>query len=135
MAALHGTELFKNAHVRLSCDYAQGIVILQRTALAFQRLEEVEAATEALARALPHDKRAGFSILSDFRSAPVRVTPALEPAFARFRQETERGFSRAAIVVSTPVGRVRSDRLKDTALIPVAIVETVELALEFLKAR
>lgn len=109
------------------------MLLLQRTALPFQRVEEIEAMTQALARVFPTERRKGFVILSDFRDAPVRVHPALEPAFLRYREESERGFVRSAVIVATPVGQVRGNRLRDAAGQGAAIVTTVEDALAFLK--
>ncbi|HEX5099003.1 MAG TPA: hypothetical protein VFV94_05860 [Polyangiaceae bacterium] len=73
-------------------------------------------------------------MLSDCREGPVRVHPALEPAFARYRDETMRGFLRAAVIVKTTLGRIRGDRLGDSAPVPSLITESVEEALRFVRA-
>jgi hypothetical protein len=54
-------------------------------------------------------------IVLEMRHAPVHVHPTLDPAFERFRRETETGCAGLAIVLVTPLGRVRSDRLASTA--------------------
>ncbi|HWP05730.1 MAG TPA: hypothetical protein VNN72_08315 [Polyangiaceae bacterium] len=129
-----GAPLFQNAHLSFRCDHAQGIVVAVRTPLAFQHVEEIEATTAALVRTFPVERRKGFTILSDFREGPVRVHPALEPAFTRYRDETMRGFLRGAVIVGTTLGRIRGDRLGDSAPIPLLITESVEEALAFMRA-
>jgi hypothetical protein len=132
-AAVGGSELFRNAHLTIRCDYAQRILIIERSSVPFQRVEEIEAVTQALGRVFPVEKRTGFGVLSDFRAGPVRVHPALEPAFTRYREESERGFLRRVVVVATPVGKIRGDRLSDTAGKSVKMVTSLEEALAYLK--
>ena len=130
-----GTTLFHNAQLSFRCDHAQRIVVVVRTAVPFQRVEEIEATTAALVRVFPSERRAGFSILSDFREGPLRVHPALEPAFTRYREESQRGFVRCAVIVATPVGRARGARLREqeqsTQLL---VTESVEAALAFVRS-
>jgi len=127
-----GVSLFQNAYLSFRCDHAQRIFVVVRTPLPFQRVEEIEATTAALARTFPLEQRKGFSIVSDFRVAPLRVHPALEPAFARYREETMRGFRRAAVIVGTALGRIRGERIGDSAPLPLLVTESVEEAMSFL---
>jgi len=129
-----GATLFHNAQLSFRCDHAQRIFVVVRTAVPFQRVEEIEATTAALARIFPTERRAGFSILSDFREGPVRVHPALEPAFTRYREESQRGFVRCAVIVATPVGRARGARLREQEhSSQLLVTESVEDALAFVR--
>jgi hypothetical protein len=107
------------------------LVVLTRLPLPFRRASEIEESIRELSTALPASRRAGRSIVIDMRAAPIRVEPSLDPAFARFREETERGFARVVVVVATPLGRVRSERLRALAEIP--IVNTLDEAFELLR--
>jgi hypothetical protein len=126
-------ELLDNPFVRVTIDYVARVVRLHRTERAFTTLDEIEQTITALAAALPSHRRDGFGVLIDMRVAPERVTPALEPAFDRFRAETERGFARAAVVVTSTLGRARSTRLQRTARVPILIADSLTEALEFLR--
>jgi len=129
-----GTVLFENAQLQVRCDHAQRILVVVRTDVPFQRVEEIDATTAALARVFPVERRAGFAILSDFRGGPLRVHPALEPAFTRYREESVRGFARAAVVVGSAVGRIRGDRLREHhAGLKVLVTESVDEALTFVR--
>jgi len=133
---LKASELFSNAHVTIGCDYSQRVLVVARSPNVFESIEDIEAATAALARVFPLSQRARFCILNDYRIGPLRVHPALEPAFNRFRAETERGFVRAALVVATAVGRLRGDRLREaTSTLPMLVVESLDEALAFLLKR
>jgi hypothetical protein len=123
-----GTVVVRNAFFTSRRFPTARILLLTRTAQLFQTpLELDQCATELLA-ALPRDTRSGWRHLIDMRQAPVRVHPSLDPAFDRFRAETEIGFARVAVIVETPLGRVRADRLaKPTS----RIVDSIEEALLF----
>lgn len=113
--------------------YADKIVIVRRTPALFARLGDIEATTEALARVLPTERRKQHGVLVDMRVAPVRTDPSLEPAFERYRREVERGFERVVVVVTTVVGRMRSERLGAAAQIPLTIVGSIEEAWTLLR--
>jgi len=106
-------------------------VLVERSPEPFRHVDDIEAAARGLARGLPRDRRAGHSIISDFRTAPLRVRPELEPAFKRYREETETGFARAVVIASTPVGLARIDRLGGATSLPIEIVPTVQQALSY----
>jgi hypothetical protein len=127
-----GQILLHTEYLTLRLSSAQRLVVLERSALPFTRVQELEGATEAVARALPVLRRRGLRILIDMRNGPLRVAPSFEPAFARYRQETERGFDRVAVVVSTTLGRVRGDRMAASCSIPIAVVGSTEEGLAFL---
>jgi hypothetical protein len=130
-----GAVLVQNAFLSLRWFPTLRLVLLTRTSQAFQTAADIEHCTTELARAVPLGGRKGARIVLDMRHAPVRVHPALDPAFERFRRETETGFACSAIVVVTPLGRVRSDRLTSTvstASFPMRVVSSLEAALEFI---
>jgi len=127
-----GAVLVQNAFLSLRWFPTFRLVLLTRTSQAFQTAADVEHCTTEIARALPRSARGGARIVLDMRQAPVRVHPALDPAFERFRRETETGFARSAIVAVTPLGRVRADRLASAASFPMRVVGSLEAALEFI---
>ena len=57
----------------------------------------------------------------------------VNPAFERLRRETNVGFYRVAVILTTPLGRVRAERL-NISRAPLSIVSTLEEALDFLNA-
>ena len=118
--------------MELDVHFADKVVVVRRTATPFARVGDVDHAIDVIARALPAERRQGHAVLIDMRLAPLRTDPSLEPAFARYRAETERAFERAVVVVATVVGRVRSDRLGQTTRIPLQIVESIEEAWKLL---
>jgi hypothetical protein len=128
-----GNPVWRNEFVELEVSYADKIVIVRRTAAPFARLGDIEATTEALARVLPIERRKQHAVLVDMRVAPVRTDPSLEPAFERYRREVERGFERAVVVVTTVVGRMRSERLAAAVQIPLTIVGSIEEAWTLLR--
>jgi len=130
--SLKASELFSNGHVTIGCDYGQRIVVVTRKARPYESVEEIDKARQQFFSAAPTAQRAQYCVLNDYRLAPLRVHPALEPAFARYRAETERGFARAAVLVTTKVGGIRSGRLGDAASLPLLVSESLEEALEFL---
>ena len=127
------TPVFRNEFVEHDVSYTDKVVIERRTALPFTRLADIESTTEALARALPLERRKDHSVLLDMRLAPVRTDVALDPAFARYRSETERGFERAVLVVTSVVGRMRSERLGQGTQIPLTIVGSLDEAWNVLR--
>jgi hypothetical protein len=116
----------RSEFVELDVHFADKVVVVRRTAAPFARVSDIEHAVDVISQALPAERREGHSVLIDMRLAPLRTDPSLEPAFARYRAETERGFERAVVVVATVVGRIRSDRLGQTTRIPLHIVETID---------
>jgi hypothetical protein len=127
------TSVLRNEFVELDVHYADKVVVIRRTEQRFARVADVDTAIDALARALPAARRSGYAALIDMRVAPLRTDPSLEPAFARYRAETERGFERVVVVVSTVVGRARSDRLGQAAQIPLSIVGSLDEAWTLLR--
>ncbi|HTV19178.1 MAG TPA: hypothetical protein VMG12_10915 [Polyangiaceae bacterium] len=127
-----GAPLVQNAFLSLRLFPTSRVVVITRTGQAFQTPAEIESCTLDLARVLPHNGRRGLRVVLDMRSAPVRVHPALDPAFERFRKETETGFACSAIVVTTALGKVRADRLASTATFPMRVVGSMEEAIDFI---
>jgi hypothetical protein len=122
--------LFEVPHLRAEVDYSKRIVLLTRTALAFERIEELDATVTALRKNVPDSLRTGYGVLLDMRVAPTSVHASLEPGFARYRNETERGFSHAVVLVKTTLGRIRADRLGEKCTVPVDIVDDPVKAIE-----
>ena len=116
-------------------DYARRIVILRRSANAFRNSAEVDRTIVDLASAVSDRVRSGASILLDMRDAPVRTNPELDTAFERYRAETERGFERVAVVVESTLGKIRSDRLKQTSQADVGIFLSLDEGLSWLLGR
>jgi hypothetical protein len=130
---IRGTSLVRSEFVELDVHFADKVVVVRRTAVPFARIADIDRAIDVIANALPADRRKGHAVLVDMRAAPLRTDPSLEPAFARYRAETERGFERAVVVVDTVVGRIRSDRLGQTTQIPLDIVATIDEAWKTLR--
>jgi len=129
-----GSEALKSPHLGARLFHTPRIVLLTRTSLAFDNVADIERSIEDLARAVPLRTRTGWSIIIDMRLSPTRVNPALEPAFERLRRETHAGFSCVAVVVATPVGKMRSERLSNVSDVPVRTVASFDEALAFFNA-
>ena len=130
-----GSEALKSPHLGARLFHTPRIVLLTRTSQAFDSVSELERSVEDLARAVPLRTRSGWSIIIDMRLAPTRVNPALEPAFERLRRETHAGFSCVAVIVATPLGKMRSERLSNVSDVPVRTVASLEEALVFLNGQ
>lgn len=122
----------QNAHVSVRLLHAPRVVLFTRTKEPFEAVAEVERCIQELGRVMPITARALWRIVIDMRLGPTRVHPALDPAFERLRKETQAGFARAAVVVATPLGRVRAERLIDTSGVPLRVVHSLEEAVDFL---
>ena len=130
-----GSEALKSPHLGARLFHTPRIVLLTRTSQAFDSVSELDRSVEDLARAVPLRTRSGWSIIIDMRLAPTRVNPALEPAFERLRRETHAGFSCVAVIVATPLGKMRSERLSNVSDVPVRTVASLEEALVFLNGQ
>jgi hypothetical protein len=124
------TAVVKNQFVEVDVYYTEKVVGVRRTSAPFERVSDIESTIEVIARGLPVERRNGYALLIDMRDAPVRTDPSLEPAFARYRAEVERGFQRAVVVVATALGKIRSDRLGQTTQLQLAIVGSMDEAWE-----
>jgi hypothetical protein len=123
-----GTVVVRNAFLTVRRFPTARILLLTRTSQPFQTPSELDHCVSELFRGLPRESRSSWRNLIDMRQAPIRVHPSLDPAFDRFRAETEVGFVRVAVIVETPLGRVRADRLANPAS---RIVDSIEEALRF----
>jgi hypothetical protein len=133
--SLVSRRLLQSDFVEVEVDYARRIVVLRRSSNAFRNSAEVDQTIAELAKAVPDRVRAGHQILIDMRGAPVRANPELDTAFERYRAETERGFERVAVLVESTLGKIRSDRLKQTAKAEVGIFLSLDEALSWLIER
>jgi hypothetical protein len=122
----------QTAHVSVRLFQSPRIVLFTRTNEPFEAVADVERCIRDFARIMPARSRAQWRIVIDMRLGPTRVHPALDPAFARLRKETQVGFTRVAVIVETPLGRVRAERLASTSDVPHCVVHTLEDAVEFL---
>jgi hypothetical protein len=86
------------------------VVSVVRSARAFSSLAELSQAWDDLNRALDRVGRGGRGLLMDVRLATGRNDAAFEQALARHRQEGRQGFSRVAVLVSTPAGMLQVQR-------------------------
>lgn len=135
MPSLAGKRLGATPFVEVELDIVRRIAVIRRTDAPFRRADEIDAAIELIRRVLPTVQRADLGALIDTREAPVRVDPALSPAFARYRMETERGFARVAVVVRTTLGRIQSGRLRAETRSDLGIFEELDDALAYLRER
>jgi hypothetical protein len=122
----------QNAHVSMRLFQCPRIVLFTRKKEPFETVADVDRCTQDFARVLPVRARARWRIVIDMRLGPTRVHPSLDPAFERLRKETHLGFDRVAVVVGTPLGRVRAERLAINADVPLCIVHSLEEAVDFL---
>lgn len=113
--------------------YGEKVVVVRRSAEPFRNVADIESTIESVLRALPIERRKGHAVIVDTRLSPIRPDPALEPAFARYRVEVERGFDRVVVVVSTVVGRIRSGRLGQVTQVPFTVVGTLDEAWTLLR--
>jgi hypothetical protein len=127
-----GSSVLQGPYMSVRLFPSARIALLTRSALVFQTPGEVDECTEELSQALPRASRQSLRIIVDMRLGPIRVHPALDPAFERFRRETELGFLRSAVIVATPLGRLRADRLHGRTNVPMRVVGSLEDALAFL---
>jgi hypothetical protein len=130
-----GTEALKSPYFGARLFRTPCIVLLTRTSQVFDTVAEIERTIEDLARSIPLRTRSGWSVIIDSRLSPTRVNPALEPAFERLRRESQAGFSCVAVIVATPLGKMRSERLSNVSDVPVRTVGSIEEALEFFNAQ
>jgi hypothetical protein len=135
LPSLTTRQLLRTEFVEVEVDYVRRIVILRRSANAFRHPAEVDRTIVDLTNAVPDRMRSGAGILLDMRDAPVRANPELETAFERYRSETERGFARVAVVVESTLGKIRSDRLKQTSRAEVGIFLSLDEGITWLLAR
>jgi hypothetical protein len=130
-----GTELLRSAHVMLRLYRSRRIALLTRSEQAFETASAIDRCVSDLARGLPHAARRELRIIIDTRRSPLRVHPALDPAFERFRKETQAGFLAAAIVIASPVGRARAERFAAPVALPIAIFGSLAEALDLFDTR
>jgi hypothetical protein len=135
LPSLTTRQLLRNEFVEVEVDYVRRIVLLRRSANPFRHPTEFDRTIVDLTNAVPDRVRSGAGILLDMRDAPVRANPELETAFERYRSETERGFARVAVVVESTLGKIRSDRLKQTARAEVEIFLSLDDGIAWLLKR
>lgn len=103
-------ELLRTRHLVLNEAAAGRTLHVRRTAEPFANIEEMRRAFEDLNRALDERGRSRLSLLVDTRDAPPRNDPEFEVAFKPLRHRMLSGFRRAAVLVSTPIGKLQVER-------------------------
>jgi hypothetical protein len=91
-------------------DEGCGLVVAQRTATRFSRVEDIQACFEDVERKLSHIARSRYNLLVDVRSGPSRNDDDFERAIAEYRGKLLFGFARNAALVATPAGRLQVQR-------------------------
>jgi hypothetical protein len=127
-----GALLLSSTHFSLRAFRTPRLALLTRTSTPFQTASEIEQCINDLSRCLPSAERAGWRVLIDMRLSPIRVDPALDPAYERLRRETHAGFERVAVVVETALGRMRAERLARGSTVALAVVGSLDEAFAFL---
>ena len=89
-----------------------GVPVLRvvRSPRAFPSLAEMSRAWDALNRALDRIDRTRFALLMDLRLATGRNDHNFEQTLTPHRRELQRGFSRTAVLVSSPAGVLQVHR-------------------------
>lgn len=93
---------------------ATGRVEIVRSQVPFASLDALEASCAELCEWLERLDRVELRMCCDLRQGPGRNDPAFERAIAPFRKRLQGGFSRVAVVVSGPAGRLQVQRLAIT---------------------
>lgn len=99
-----------DAYFLVESDTARRLVVVRRTARAFDTLAEAKAAHAAIVDKLGMLSRRSFRLLVDLRSAPLRSDPEFESAIAAQRKQMLTGFARVAVIVRTAAGRMQVTR-------------------------
>jgi hypothetical protein len=127
------TPLLRREFLEIDVHYGEKVVVVRRTSVAFRAVADVDATIEAMARAVPIERRRGHALLIDTRASPIAPDPSLEPVFKRYRVEVERGFDRIVVVVTSVIGKIRAARLLEVAEVPFTVVRTVDEAWDVLR--
>lgn len=101
MSPFHGIEVLHDGR----------IVLIRRSSLAFQSVQELQQERVLLVEALNRLGRAGRGLLVDSRAAPHSTDERMEEEFRRFRVDVARGFDAVAALVRTKVGMLQVRRL------------------------
>lgn len=86
------------------------VVMLHRTPVAFESLEQLEEENEHIIRQIRAD-HADYGVVVDMRQAPVRNDPAFESSMRRLRAEVTQRFARLAVLLESAVGVLQVNRL------------------------
>lgn len=94
----------------LSMNRPRGVVVVRRTPVAVDSLEELAKQNEAIIGRLPRADD-GLGIVVDVRAAPARNDVAFENTMRRFRAEVSRRFARVAVLLDSDRGVLQVNRL------------------------
>lgn len=109
-----------------------GFVRLVRSAARFESKAQVLEARLWVGRQLDAFGRTGRGILIDSRLAPPSTDFEHGPEFFELRRETERGFSRTAVLVQTKVGVLQAHRIASQDKSALMVFESESEALDYL---
>lgn len=108
-----------------------GFVRLVRSAARFESKAQINAARVWVARQLDALGRAGRGILIDSRLGPPSTDFEHGAEFCELRRETERGFSRIAVLVQTKLGVLQAHRIAAQDKSGLVVFENESDAAEF----
>jgi hypothetical protein len=103
-------ELLRTPHLHGRLDLSRRLVVVERSAVAFQTLAEMVGAFDALDKSLTHVRRQGLVLLIDTRKGPLRNDPEFERVFAGIRQRLNAGYDRIAVIVNGTLGNLQVER-------------------------
>lgn len=132
---MHAFEVFENKHWTLLRVRPQLILVVRRTAAAYESVEEVTESFAELEAALSEYNRRHFSLLVDLRSAPQRNDPEYEKAASTEPAALAKDFVRVAVLVRTAAGKLQVGRhIRNSGAKMIPFNDEAE-ALEYLQPR
>ena len=103
--------LLSNPHYVVEPLFGARIIRVTRQPTTFATQESVDLSCGQVMLTLDRFGRATSCVLIDSRAAPGRNDPEFERWFSFYRRGMLLGFVRAAVLVTTAVGKLQSDRL------------------------
>lgn len=103
--------LLSSQHWTMEEDPTAPVVILRRSAVPFDSIEQVVSANDE-AIACVRDEHATYGIVVDMRQAPPRNDPAFEQAMRKLREVAELRFARLSLLLESPTGILQANRLE-----------------------
>jgi hypothetical protein len=103
-------ELAQLKHYKLSIDRKCNLFVAQRTAAAFDEIEEVESCFQGIDALLADVPRKLYSLLVDARKGALRNDAAFETALAKHRGKLLFGFAKNAAITATASGQLQIQR-------------------------
>jgi hypothetical protein len=132
---IHAFEVYENKHWALLRVRPQMILLVRRTPVPYESVEDVHASFAELEAALEEYNRKHFSILVDLRSAPQRNDAEYERAASHEPAALAKNFVRAAVLVRTAAGKLQVGRHMRNLGIKMPPFNDEAEALEYLQPR